>query len=391
MTAGMIISADLQAQVLYTDVDPDEIFSPYFDESFPVDFNDDGITDITIHENIWKDMYCDSSTYGIWCTGFTYQSVNAYAPGVDFINDLPGATVYGLFSATPLPAGTTISVDGNWNGSGFARLFDNGGDWTWYAEWDTDDEWLAIWWDYEIGQWQDIEEHRYLGVKFELDGNTHYGWIEMTADRGEKIFQSTWIFAYAYETTPGAPIITGFIPSCYAPEPLAPVAITGTTAKIKWNALDSVDHFELQYRPAGALTWTTKTVPGIKTFRKVAGLNCDTEYEWRIRSFCLDGEVSLYSAIQTFTTASCRLAEDDMELNIPVSVYSYGTAIHILLDEGEPADWKCMVYDVFGKLVLTHIPDGDDTTVNTTLPSGIYIVSMEYNGKAYATQVGIYQ
>lgn len=391
MAAGLIISAEMQGQVVYTDLDPDEQLSAFSDDYYYLDFNDDGITDITFFQNLWKDMYCDTSTTSNWCYGFTYQSVQVYAAGADFVNsDLLGSVAYDVLPGSPMPAGAVISVDANWSGYGFIRLFDNGGTWgEVYSDWWGDYMWVD--WDYQFGQWQDIEEHKYLGVKFLIGGQTHYGWIEMTAILGTRIFQVVKIYAYAYEATPGDPIVAGFIPACYPPEPLPPVAITGTTAKVKWNTVDSVDHFELQYRPVGAAAWTTKTVAGIKTFRKLAGLTCDTEYEWRIRSFCLDGEVSLYSEIQTFNTASCRMAEDEPEAEMPVTVYTYGDQLHILLDAGEPSEWYCKVFDMFGHLVFEQQLASHATIIHTSLPSGLYIVAMEYSGQVFSTSVGLYK
>lgn len=391
MTAGIIIANDVQSQVVYTDIDPDEQLSAWMDDFYYADIDADGVVDFTIHQNLWTDMYCDSSWSGVSCDGWTYQSLDVYGAGVDFVNDLASSIgIYGVPSATPLPAGAVISIGANWNGSGFTRLFSNGGDWYWYY----DDVWGEGGWvnfDYENGQWQDIEAHKYLGIKFLIDGAVHYGWIEMTADRGDEIQQIIKIYGFAYEATPGAPIVAGYIPSCDHPLPLDPVAITGTTAKVKWSALDSVDHFELQYRPVGALTWITKNVAGAKSFRKVAGLTCDTGYEWRIRSFCLDGEVSEYSDLQNFTTASCRLSDDFPEIEIPITVYAYANELHILLDDDEPANWQCKVFDMLGHSVLEPSLYADDNIIQTNLPSGIYIITMEYNGQIFSQKVSLYQ
>lgn len=116
-------------------------------------------------------------------------------------------------------------------------------------------------------------------MKFEISGQTHYGWVSLSTIPTTKVAQVVKIHSYAHETTPEVPIIAGFIPTCYPPNPLTPVAITGTTAKIKWEVIAGADHYELQYRPAGAAAWITKTVAGVKSFRKIAGLTCDSGNE----------------------------------------------------------------------------------------------------------------
>ncbi|MBK8344102.1 MAG: hypothetical protein IPL12_12820 [Bacteroidetes bacterium] len=51
------------------------------------------------------------------------------------------------------------------------------------------------------------------------------------------------------------------------------------------------------------------------------------------QKFCSDGEISLYSDIQTFNTNTCRLGEETIEEEPPFSYSSYGSQIHISLDE----------------------------------------------------------
>lgn len=59
-----------------------------------------------------------------------------------------------------------------------------------------------------LGFWGGIEA--YLGVQFEIDGNTHYGWVLV-----ENLFDDVGggiIKAFAYESEAGVPIVAGEIP-----------------------------------------------------------------------------------------------------------------------------------------------------------------------------------
>ena len=52
----------------------------------------------------------------------------------------------------------------------------------------------------------------YLGVEFDISGQTHYGWVEIESS---PIGTRAWIHRWAYETEPGVGIIAGI------PEPSA--------------------------------------------------------------------------------------------------------------------------------------------------------------------------
>lgn len=59
------------------------------------------------------------------------------------------------------------------------------------------------------GSWFNVEQ-RYLGFKFSIGGEIHYGWARLNvAVRGPKCTSSALLTGYAYETVPNRPIITG--------------------------------------------------------------------------------------------------------------------------------------------------------------------------------------
>lgn len=65
---------------------------------------------------------------------------------------------------------------------------------------------------YKSGQWL-YKKNRYLGLKFVVKDEIHYGWARATVTRTSKRFGDNSITAtltgYAYETVPNKPIITG--------------------------------------------------------------------------------------------------------------------------------------------------------------------------------------
>jgi hypothetical protein len=51
---------------------------------------------------------------------------------------------------------------------------------------------------------------RYLGLKFKIDGKTHYGWARLNVQEGSGNLQITaTLTGYAYETVPGKEILAG--------------------------------------------------------------------------------------------------------------------------------------------------------------------------------------
>ena len=56
------------------------------------------------------------------------------------------------------------------------------------------------------GQWINVQ-NRYLGVKFQIDGEAHYGWVRITEDCNDAT-----ITGYAYETDANRPLRAGVLP-----------------------------------------------------------------------------------------------------------------------------------------------------------------------------------
>ena len=62
----------------------------------------------------------------------------------------------------------------------------------------------------------------YAGLEFQLNGQTHYGWLRVGAPMPE--FNGGWIYEYAYDTRPGAAILAGAVPE---PSTLALLSLSG--------------------------------------------------------------------------------------------------------------------------------------------------------------------
>ncbi len=57
------------------------------------------------------------------------------------------------------------------------------------------------------GPWHEVS-HGILGLMFDIDGNTHYGWADISSDSDYQMTLHSW----AYETQPGVGIYAGAVP-----------------------------------------------------------------------------------------------------------------------------------------------------------------------------------
>ncbi len=60
---------------------------------------------------------------------------------------------------------------------------------------------------YYVGSWVNVKK-RYLGLRFKIDGKTHYGWARLSVEVGSHNVSAT-LTGYAYETVVNEPIIAG--------------------------------------------------------------------------------------------------------------------------------------------------------------------------------------
>jgi len=58
-----------------------------------------------------------------------------------------------------------------------------------------------------VGRWQDVT-NRYLGLKFYIAGQAHFGWARLNVASGTGKITAV-LTGYAYETVPGKPIVAG--------------------------------------------------------------------------------------------------------------------------------------------------------------------------------------
>ncbi|HLA62970.1 MAG TPA: T9SS type A sorting domain-containing protein, partial [Rhodothermales bacterium] len=183
---------EVQAQVVYHDVDPDEFI---IDGAFFIDFDGDGDAELELNEDDEDDGLPRDYARAYRAT----ESPTAPDSVTGIIADLvpfPGAGLYAY--PLPLNAGAAINA-----GADFEDYY------TFTFTFEGDDP----------VDWRGTGEH-YIGVRLSLTNGptttTHFGWvlIEIPSQGGSMLLKS-----YAYEATPNTPIAAGNTGVSIAPGP----------------------------------------------------------------------------------------------------------------------------------------------------------------------------
>lgn len=163
-------SAAAHGQVMYTDI-ADQT-SGMGDPAFPIDINGDATNDFALQ--------MASNTGSAWYVGM----ITPYTTGQS-MNDAMGS--FGVIGyASALSMGNMISSGGTWITSDARFVI------------------ASMWSGNSYGNFTTTPE--YMGVRFDISGSTHYGWIRCS---GTRPTVTATIYDWAYEATAGVPIMAG--------------------------------------------------------------------------------------------------------------------------------------------------------------------------------------
>jgi hypothetical protein len=146
--------------------------------TLPLDLNHDGVTDFNL-----KDTYFASGTPG------TFINTLSLAPAAQG-NNVWGHTVDKRGYASALYAGVLVGPKGRFL-AGTGLMANN-----------------ALRASSCLGPWADVK-NRYLGFKFAIKGQAHFGWARLNVGCSSQGALSPLLTGYAYETVAGRPIFTG--------------------------------------------------------------------------------------------------------------------------------------------------------------------------------------
>jgi len=170
---SILISYHATAQIVYTDVDPD-ITIDDFQQGYPVDFNNDGVTDFHI---------VLLSNTGVWV--------------MQLILDTSTANTFVVLDGDEA---AVLNQDNNIGPSSDLYLLDSGWGDLMYGYWNSSGEY---------GNWTGVQEDKYLGIKFEIGNQFHYGWVQLNTTIHSHSNMEFTVKSFAYETTPNTSILAG--------------------------------------------------------------------------------------------------------------------------------------------------------------------------------------
>lgn len=334
----ILAAGNVHGQVFYNSVTPD-ILIDFPDDVQYLDMNGDGIDDF----RFVNDGFINVGESGASSFTIQHMVIDCYLTPLSG-NKLAQVNSFGTVSTGPfayssnyrmkeLVAGDIISADLHMENDE-ALVFWAYGSYGW-----TTSTGLGV-----------FEGPKFAGVSLLIDGQTHYGWIRLSTNTVGYTDFVTKVIDFAYEETPGVPITAGVIPTCLPPVVVGAAMIGANSALLEWVSSPDADYYEIQIRALGEPDWFTRTVPGTKSLRYLRNLECDTDYEWRIRKACTDGSMSAYSYIQNFVTTSCRL--DAGVTNSELHVYPNPASNSIFVEQDVLTGQNAQVYDVMGRLVL---------------------------------------
>ena len=159
-----------QARIVYTPLH--EVIGN--GESYKLDFNHDGIIDLSIRNIATQYCSTDGSCWPI-------ESLGAVPSGSNQV-------VYNIYGAVAMKAGMKIGRGCAFKG-GVQRMVWSFGSWA-------------------TGSWINVKS-RYLGVKFKIKGKYHYGWARLNVKLHPPREITATLTGYAYETIVGKAIIAG--------------------------------------------------------------------------------------------------------------------------------------------------------------------------------------
>jgi len=219
----------------------------------------------------------------------------------------------------------------------------------------------------------------YIGVKFDLNGNMHYGWVFVELHTN----QTVTVKSYAYETTPNTGIAAGDTGGTSA------VLVTGITVQGQ-NGLSSIlENNNLQMEetvlPANAsnnsVIWSVTNQTGTATINSTTGvLSALTAGTVLVEAMANDGSGITGSTvinIQQATSITSIQSEQFKLYPNPAQGYFY-------LETEEATQYQ--LFNLQGQEVQTGILTKEKQKIDCSLPKGLYLIHVS-SAKKQASQL----
>jgi len=350
------------AQIVYTNLNPDLLTE---EEKLFLDIDNDGIPDLYFE--------VDSPSTSGWST--SGASVTQVATGWSHITDM-------WPMVKRLNYDQVISADNGW------------------LPFETEDYFLGnlAWASYTtegLGTFGNAggnflnKTGKFIGIRKFDDGNYYYGWIRLSVEliaypiagiTAHKFVIT--VHDYALNTTPDDLIYAGQTGSdCNPPFQLEPISLSPTATTVKWQPVAGAEKYKIKYRKTGVAAWTNILVNAPKSSKKITGLLCDTDYEWKISSSCDGGATySAFSDIKEFSTADCRAMTD--EIHQEISIYPNPASETLIVDlDGIFEATNVEIINMSGEIIhsIQTLENAFLEIDLSQIPAGMYLLKVTGN------------
>lgn len=406
MAAAVLAGGTANNQVFYQDIEPDIDLSPpgawpWFSLDEELDLNHDGINDFRIqligtytytgwgYEGWFKmgyaiplnnhEIHIASSPVYDWCTfGWFAGEMNNIA---NYSNGM-------VIDPTPMVGNFVHPPNENFDEQLLFMQRDKpvfGSTWYFTCTGDPADFAVAT-----AGLWFDMSMQN-VPIQFKNGGALYTGWIRLSVTEG-----TIQVHDYAISMEAGAAITAGSTAGAVIATVPVPgiVPVMPTKAYLNWTVAPDAIKYRYRYREVGAPVWITKLTTG--TTKLLKSLDCATAYEWQVQAVYDDTPKlnSAWSALQTFTTAACRLDGAKETTTADIRLYpnpaSASVTVQAITDAYQ-LDMFVELYNLQGEKLKSYVTNDTAFEMDVSdVPAGTYLVVVHTaEGEAFTQQVVI--
>ena len=191
IVTSMMISATVNAQIVYTDVIPDLVIDTT-GNVYALDMNNDGTIDFNL-------SFTKSIVSSTRCSGTRNSYSVKISPADSILDNVANLSYAGINYPPSINKDTLIDSTGYIWGKSASQILVNV---AWYCS-GRGIPFSYNWRSTMTGKWNAATD-KYLGLRFKVGSNTYYGWLWLTVGNG-----SYTIKGYAYNSIPNQPILAG--------------------------------------------------------------------------------------------------------------------------------------------------------------------------------------
>ena len=337
---AMMFSVKVNAQIVYTDVNPDEKISISLNNSKDsIDINQDGVYDVLL-----KTTYSPPVPY----VGYFYASSITPLGNNEIIKFSTG------FLDT-LNTETAIDSESMWNDStlNLSKI-----KYTWHYHYYCKTCYNYYYTSSISGTWNDTINNHYAGVKIKTATQVYYGWIKMTA--------TPYIITvkdFAYNSIPNQPILAGET-SC-----ASPTVTLSTSGPLSFCAGDSVTltatgtGYQYQWKKGGV------NISGAKSQTYIA--KTGGVYKCKVTNSC----GSKLSAGKT-VTVPCRMTDENFVESLEhLSIYPNPATNSVTIKFPSDEEGEISIVNLFGEIIFSEKINSEEEQIDVSkFSAGMYVV-----------------